>query len=64
MESLDQMTDWYHAEFEVSYTEKDKDGNDVVKTTTQKKPYALKANEQEGDVITYNWRKKMKEMTL
>jgi hypothetical protein len=55
LESLDQMTDWYHAEFEVSYTEKDKDGNDVVKTTTQKKPYALKANEQEGDVITYNF---------
>ena len=55
MESLDQMTDWYNAEFEVSHTEKDKDGNDVVKTTTNKKPYALKANEQEGDVITYNW---------
>jgi hypothetical protein len=55
LESLDQMTDWYHAEFETSYTEKDKDGNDVVKTTTQKKPYALKANEQEGDVITYNF---------
>jgi hypothetical protein len=55
MESLDQMTDWYHAEFETSYTEKDKDGNDVVKTTTQKKPYALKANDKEGDVITYNF---------
>jgi hypothetical protein len=55
MESLDQMTDWYHAEFEVSTTEEDKDGNDVVKTTTQKKPYALKANDKEGDVITYNW---------
>jgi hypothetical protein len=55
MESLDQMTDWYHAEFETSYTEKDADGNDVVKTTTQKKPYALKDNEQEGDVITYAW---------
>jgi Tfp pilus assembly protein PilV len=54
MESLDQMTDWYHAEFETSTTEKDADGNDVVKTSTQKKPYALKANEQEGDVITYN----------
>jgi hypothetical protein len=55
MESLDQMTDWYHAEFEVSTTEKDADGNDVVKTSTQKEPYALKANEQEGDVITYNF---------
>ena len=55
MESLDQMTDWYHAEFETSYTEQDKDGNDVVKITTEKKPYALKANEQEGDVITYAW---------
>jgi hypothetical protein len=55
LESLDQMTDWYHAEFETSYTEKDADGNDVVKTTTQKKPYALKDNEQEGDVITYAW---------
>jgi hypothetical protein len=55
MESLDEMIDWYHVEFEVSTTEKDKDGNDVVKTTTQKKPYALKANEQEGDVITYNF---------
>ena len=55
MESLDQMTDWYHAEFETSYTEKDADGNDVVKNTTQKKPYALKANEQEGDIITYNF---------
>jgi hypothetical protein len=55
MESLDQMTDWYHAEFETSYTEKDKDGNDVVKTSTQKKPYALKANDKEGDVITYNF---------
>ena len=61
LESLDQMTDWYHAEFEVSYTEKDKDGNDVVKTSTQKKPYALKANEQEGDVITYAWEKKDEE---
>jgi hypothetical protein len=55
LESLDQMTDWYNAEFEVSTTEQDADGNDVVKTTTQKKPYALKANEQEGDVITYNF---------
>jgi hypothetical protein len=58
MESLDQMTDWYNAEFEVSTTEKDSDGNDVVKTSTQKEPYALKANEQEGDVITYSWKKK------
>jgi hypothetical protein len=55
MESLDQMTDWYHAEFETSYTEKDADGNDIIKTSTQKKPYALKANEQEGDIITYNF---------
>jgi hypothetical protein len=55
MESLDEMTDWYNAEFEVSTTEKDADGNDVVKTTTQKQPYALKSNEQEGDVITYNF---------
>jgi hypothetical protein len=61
MESLDQMTDWYNAEFETSYTEKDKDGNDVVKTTIEKKPYALKANEQEGDVITYAWEKKDEE---
>jgi len=61
MESLDQMTDWYNVEFEVSTTEKDKDGNDVVKTTTQKKPYALKANEQEGDIITYAWEKKDEE---
>jgi hypothetical protein len=61
MESLDQMTDWYHAEFETSYTEKDADGNDVVKTTTQKKPYALKANEQEGNVITYNWNTEKKD---
>jgi hypothetical protein len=50
MESLDQMTDWYNAEFEVSTTE-----NDVVKTTIKRKPYALKANEQEGDVINYNF---------
>ena len=49
MESLDQMTDWYHVEFETSYTEKDKENN------KQKKPYALKAGEQEGDVITYNF---------
>jgi hypothetical protein len=61
METLDQMTDWYHAEFETSYTEKDADGNDVVKTSTQKKPYALKANEQEGDVITYNWNTEKKD---
>jgi len=50
MESLDQMTDWYNAEFEVSTTE-----NNVVSTTTKRKPYALKANENEGDVITYNF---------
>ena len=43
MESLDQMTDWYHVEFT------DNENN------LQKKPYALKANEQEGDVITYNF---------
>ena len=61
MESLDQMTDWYNAEFETSHTEKDADGNDVVKTSTQKEPYALKANEQEGDVITYSWEKKDEE---
>jgi hypothetical protein len=50
MESLDQMTDWYAVEFEVSTTE-----NDETKTHTEHKPYALKANEQEGDVITYNF---------
>jgi Ran GTPase-activating protein (RanGAP) involved in mRNA processing and transport len=50
MESLDQMTDWYAVEFEVSKTE-----NDEVKTHTEHKPYSLKANEQEGDVITYNF---------
>jgi hypothetical protein len=50
MESLDQMVDWYAVEFEVSTTE-----NDEVKTHTEHKPYALKANEQEGDVITYNF---------
>ena len=55
MESLDEMIDWYHAEFETSHTEKDADGNDIVKTSTQKQPYALKANEKEGDVITYNF---------
>jgi len=55
MESLDQMVNWYAVEFETSYTEKDADGNDVVKTVTNKKPYALKDNEQEGDVITYNF---------
>jgi hypothetical protein len=43
MESLDQMTDWYHVEFTDS------------ENNTQKKPYALKANENEGDVITYNF---------
>jgi hypothetical protein len=57
MESLDQMIDWYHVEFEVSTTEKDSDGNDVVKTSIHKKPYALKVNEQEGNVITYAWKK-------
>jgi len=50
MESLDQMVDWYAVEFEISTTEKD-----IVKTHTEKKPYALKVNEQEGDVITYNF---------
>jgi hypothetical protein len=44
MESLDQMTDWYNAEFTDS------------ENNLQKKPYALKANEQEGDVITYNFK--------
>jgi hypothetical protein len=43
LESLDQMTDWYVVEFIDS------------ENNTQKKPYALKANEQEGDVITYNF---------
>jgi hypothetical protein len=43
MESLDQMTDWYVVEFTDS------------ENNLQKKPYALKANEQEGDVITYNF---------
>jgi hypothetical protein len=61
IETLDQMTDWYNLEFEVSTTEKDEEGNDVVKTSTQKKPYALKANEQEGDVITYNWNTEKKD---
>ena len=50
MESLDQMIDWYAVEFEVSTTE-----NNEVKTNTEHKPYSLKANEQEGDVITYNF---------
>jgi hypothetical protein len=61
MESLDQMIDWYNAEFEVSTTEKDSNGNDVVKTHTQKQPYALKANDKEGDVITYNWNTEKKD---
>ena len=61
MESLDQMTDWYLVKFETSYTEKDEDGNDVVKTVTNRKPYALKANEQEGDVITYAWNTEKKD---
>jgi len=56
MESLDQMTDWYAVEFEVSKIE-----NDVVKTHTEHKPYALKANEQEGDVITYAWNTEKKD---
>jgi hypothetical protein len=50
MESLDQMVDWYAVEFEVSKTE-----NNEVKKHTEHKPYALKANEQEGDVINYNF---------
>jgi hypothetical protein len=61
MESLDQMNDWYAVEFETSYTEKDADGNDIVKTHTEHKPYALKANEQEGDVITYAWNTEKKD---
>jgi hypothetical protein len=44
-----------------SYTEQDEDGNDVVKTIIEKKPYALKANDKEGDVITYAWEKKDEE---
>jgi hypothetical protein len=43
MESLDQMTDWYNLEFTDS------------KNNKQKEPYALKANENEGDVVTYAW---------
>jgi hypothetical protein len=43
LESLDQMTDWYNAEFEVSHTEKDADGNDVVKTTYRKKTLRIKS---------------------
>jgi hypothetical protein len=43
IESLDQMTDWYNAEFETSYTEKDADGNDVVKTTYRKKTLRIKS---------------------
>ena len=50
IESLDQMIDWYAVEFEVSKTE-----NNEVKTHTEHKPYALKANENEGDIITYNF---------
>jgi hypothetical protein len=49
MESLDQMTDWYVVEFTDS------------ENNTQKKPYALKANEQEGDVITYAWNTEKKD---
>ena len=43
LESLDEMIDWYHVEFT------DKENN------LRKKTYALKANEQEGDVINYNF---------
>ena len=43
MESLDQMVNWYAVEFTDS------------ENNLQKKPYALKANEKEGDVITYNF---------
>jgi hypothetical protein len=64
MESLDEIIDWYHVEFETSHTEKDSDGNDVVKTSTHKKPYSLKANEQEGDVITYNFEGKDYQATI
>jgi hypothetical protein len=49
MESLDQMTDWYVVEFTDS------------ENNTQKKPYALKANEQEGDVIDYAWNTEKKD---
>jgi hypothetical protein len=61
MESLDQMIDWYAVEFEVSITEKDADGNDVVKTHTEHKPYSLKANENESDIITYAWNTEKKD---
>ena len=43
MESLDQMVNWYAVEFTDS------------ENNLQKKPYALKANEKEGDVISYNF---------
>jgi hypothetical protein len=56
MESLDQMVDWYAVEFEVSTTK-----NDEIKTHTEHKPYSLKANEQEGDVITYAWNTEKKD---
>jgi hypothetical protein len=61
IESLDEMTDWYNVEFETSYTEKDKDGNDILKTTKKTKPYTLKTNEQEGDVITCAWNTEKKD---
>lgn len=56
LESLDQMNDWYVLEFQISTIEKDEDGNDVVKTSTQKESYALKVGEKEGDIITYNFK--------
>jgi hypothetical protein len=46
LESLDQMTDWYNLEFIDSENNK------------QKEPYALKANDKEGDIITYDWNTK------
>jgi hypothetical protein len=46
LESLDQMTDWYNLEFIDS------------KNNKQKEPYALKANDKEGDIITYDWNTK------
>ena len=49
LESLDEMIDWYHVEFTDS------------ENNLQKKPYALKANEKEGDVITYAWNTEKKD---
>ena len=49
MESLDQMVNWYEVEFTDS------------ENNLQKKPYALKANDKEGDVITYNWNTEKKD---